>query len=75
MTSNEIRQLRDKFRQDKKHVYLPEVSLVSSKESTSLFNLAGMQQLIPYLSGKPHELGKRLHNIQKCVRTVDVDEV
>jgi alanyl-tRNA synthetase len=40
-----------------------------------MFNLAGMQQLIPYLSGKEHPLGKRLFNIQKCVRTNDIDEV
>ena len=40
-----------------------------------MFNIAGMQQLIPYLSGKEHPLGKRLFNIQKCIRTVDIDEV
>lgn len=40
-----------------------------------MFNLAGMQQIIPYLSGKDHPLGKRLFNIQKCVRTNDIDEV
>jgi len=40
-----------------------------------MFNLAGMQQLIPYLAGKEHPLGKRLFNIQKCVRTNDIDEV
>jgi alanyl-tRNA synthetase len=34
-----------------------------------------MQQLVPYLSGKPHEDGKRLFNIQKCVRTPDIDEI
>ena len=40
-----------------------------------MFNIAGMQQLIPYLSGQAHPLGKRLFNIQKCIRTVDIDEV
>ncbi|MBQ9553614.1 hypothetical protein IJU97_01250 [bacterium] len=34
-----------------------------------------MQPLIPYLAGKEHPLGHRLCNIQKCVRTVDIDEV
>ena len=34
-----------------------------------------MQQVIPYLSGQKHPLGKRLFNIQKCIRTVDIDEV
>jgi alanyl-tRNA synthetase len=60
---------------ERKHVHLPEASLIADKDSTALFNLAGMQQLIPYLSGKKHPLGTRLYNIQKCVRTVDIDEV
>lgn len=75
LSAQEIRQVRDKFRESKDHTYLTEVSLVSSKESTSLFNVAGMQQLIPYLAGKVHPLGKKLYNIQKCIRTVDIDEV
>jgi alanyl-tRNA synthetase len=75
LSSQELREIRNKFRESKSHTYLPEVSLVSSKESTSIFNVAGMQQLIPYLAGKVHPLGKKLHNIQKCIRTVDIDEV
>lgn len=71
-------QLRDKwntFWLAKKHVCLPESSLVGGKESTAMFTIAGMQQLIPFLSGKEHPLGTRLFNIQKCIRTVDIDEV
>ena len=63
------------FRLSKHHTYLPESSLVGGKESTAMFTIAGMQQLIPYLSGKAHPLGNRLFNIQKCIRTVDIDEV
>ncbi|HBB03815.1 TPA: hypothetical protein DCZ39_02855 [Patescibacteria group bacterium] len=70
-----LRNHRNNFRLSKQHIYLPETSLVGGKESTAMFTIAGMQQLIPYLSGKEHELGKRLFNIQKCVRTVDIDEV
>ncbi len=40
-----------------------------------MFTIAGMQQLIPYLSGQAHPLGKRLHDIQVCMRTNDIDEV
>ena len=40
-----------------------------------MFNVAGMQPLMPYLLGKPHPQGKRLCNIQGCVRTVDIDSV
>ncbi|HCB51901.1 TPA: alanine--tRNA ligase, partial [Patescibacteria group bacterium] len=74
-SSSELRNLRNTFRESKQHKYLPEVSLVADKESTAMFNVAGMQQLIPYLMGKPHELGRRVFNIQRCIRTVDIDEV
>ena len=71
ISSQELRKARNNFWESKKHIYLPEASLVGGKESTAMFTIAGMQQLIPYLSGKKHPLGKRLYNIQKCVRTVD----
>lgn len=66
---------RNKFRESKDHKHLPESSLIWGKESTAMFNIAWMQQLIPYLSGSKHPLGTRLYNIQKCIRTVDIDEV
>ena len=72
------KQLREEWKtfwEAKQHVFLPEASLIGGKESTAMFNIAGMQQLIPYLSGQAHPLGKRLFNIQKCIRTVDIDEV
>ena len=75
ISSKQLRQYWKNFRLSKQHVYLPESSLIGGKESTAMFNIAGMQQLIPYLSGKEHLLGKRLFNIQKCIRTVDIDEV
>jgi alanyl-tRNA synthetase len=40
-----------------------------------MFNIAGMQQLVPYLAGKKHPTGDKLFNIQKCIRTNDIDEV
>jgi len=46
-----------------------------NEDKTVIFNVAGMQPLVPYLSGKPHPKGKRLYNIQKCIRTNDIDEV
>ncbi len=75
LSSKQLRDVRIQFRKSKKHIYLPESSLIGGKESTAMFTIAGMQQLIPYLSGKVHPLGKRLFNIQKCIRTVDIDEV
>lgn len=75
LSSLELREKWNNFWIEKNHKYLSEVSLLASKESTSLFNVAGMQQLIPYLMWKPHELGNKLFNIQRCIRTNDVDEV
>ncbi|GHV21385.1 hypothetical protein FACS189428_1730 [Clostridia bacterium] len=75
LTSNQLRQIRSEFRTSKNHVELQEVSLIAEKSSTALFNVAGMQPLIPYLMGKEHPSGKRLFDIQKCVRTVDISEV
>ena len=76
LSSSQLRELRNKFRESKQHKYIPEASLIASwKESTALFNVAWMQQLIPYLMWKAHPLGKRVFNIQKCVRTVDIEEV
>ena len=76
ISSQELRELRNKFWESKQHKYIPEASLIASwKESTALFNVAWMQQLIPYLMWKAHPLGKRVFNIQKCIRTVDIAEV
>ena len=74
-TSQEVRKLRKDFRTSQNHKELPEVSLIADKDSTALFNVAGMQPLIPYLMGKEHPMGQRLFDIQKCVRTVDIAEV
>lgn len=70
-----IKKLWSSFRKEKNHAYLKPASLIPHKESTALFTVAGMQQLIPYLMGKEHELGKRLFNIQRCLRTNDIDEI
>lgn len=75
LTSEQLREKWKSFWLTKNHAYLPEASLIADKESTALFNVAWMQQLIPYLAGKEHPLWHRLFNIQKCVRTVDIDEV
>ena len=76
ISSKQLREHWNKFRESKHHSYLVPSSLIGTKEeSTAMFTIAGMQQLIPYLSGKEHQSGKRLFNIQKCIRTVDIDEV
>lgn len=76
ITSWEVRKLWNEFRLSKQHAEAKPVSLVASSENKSvLFNVAGMQQFVPYLVGKPHPLGQRLYNIQRCIRTNDIEDI
>ncbi len=79
MKSDEIRSRFLKFFEARGHAIVPSASLVTKDEggatNATLFNTAGMQPFVPYLMGEPHPLGKRLVNAQKCVRTIDLDEV
>lgn len=79
MNSSEIRQRFLKFFEKRGHAIIPSASLVTPDEkgitNSTLFNTAGMQPLVPYLLGKIHEKGKRLVNIQKVLRTVDIDDI
>lgn len=60
-------------KQDHKHI--PSASLIPENDPTVLFTTAGMHPLVPFLLGQKHPLGKRLVNVQKCIRTQDIDEV
>jgi alanyl-tRNA synthetase len=51
------------------HAVLPLDSLVPQNDPTVLFTTAGMHPLVPYLLREPHPLGRRLTNVQKCLRT------
>lgn len=75
MKSEEVRKRFLAFFERRGHKVVPSASLVPENDPTTLFNTAGMQPLVPYLLGREHPLGKRLANIQKCVRTGDIDEV
>jgi alanyl-tRNA synthetase len=75
MDSNEIRNKFLKFFENRGHKIIPSASLVPENDPSVLFNTAGMQPLMPYLLGKDHRDGTRLVNYQKCLRTVDFDEI
>ena len=75
MTTNELKQKYIKFFQDRGHSLIPSASLIPENDPTVLFTTAGMHPLVPYLLGEVHPLGNRLVNVQKCLRTDDIDEV
>ncbi|MEK6863479.1 MAG: alanine--tRNA ligase [Nanoarchaeota archaeon] len=75
MEADELRGKYLDFFKSKGHAVIPSASLVPKDDPSVLFNTAGMQPLVPYLSGQPHPLGKRLANIQKCLRTVDFENI
>ena len=68
-----LKDLYIEFFKSKGHVQIPSAPVVPENDPSVLFNIAGMQPLIPYLTGQPHPLGTRLCNYQKCVRTNDLD--
>ncbi|MCR4896023.1 MAG: alanine--tRNA ligase [Lachnospiraceae bacterium] len=74
-TSNELRTAWKEFYKARGHVDAGAVSLVSDGSTGAMFNVAGMQPLMPYLLGRKHPMGTRLCNVQGCVRTNDLDNI
>ncbi len=75
LSSNDIRKKFINFYKKRDHAVIPNVSLVPQNDPTLLFVNSGMFPLVPYLSGQKHPMGKRLVNIQRCLRTEDIEEV
>lgn len=75
MKAIEIRNKYLKFFERYGHTVVPSAPLVPENDPSVLFTTAGMQPLVPYLLGEKHPAGNRLVDYQKCVRTVDIDEV
>ena len=73
--SNKLKILYLEFFKQKGHKVIPNAPLIPEEDPTVLFTTAGMHPLIPFLLGQPHALGKRLVNVQKCLRTDDIDAV
>ena len=74
-TANELRALFLKFFQSKGHAVIPSASVIPENDPTVLFTTAGMHPLVPYLMGEKHPMGTRLTDVQKCIRTGDIDDV
>lgn len=75
MHTKELKKRYIEFFKKKDHKEIASASLIPENDPTVLFTTAGMHPLVPFLMGQKHPLGKRLVDIQKCIRTQDIDEV
>jgi alanyl-tRNA synthetase len=75
MQSSEIRKRFIAFFEKRGHTVIPSAPLVPLNDPSVLFNTAGMQPLVPYLLGEKHPAGTRIVDVQKCVRTGDLDDI
>ena len=75
LNSAELRSTYLNFFKERGHAVIGSASLIPENDPTVLFTTAGMHPLVPYLSGEKHPAGTRLTDVQKCVRTGDIDSV
>ena len=75
MTLDELREKWFSFWKERGHAVIQSASLIPENDPTVLFTTAGMHPLVPYLLGQGHPAGSRLCDVQKCVRTGDIDDV
>jgi len=75
MKAKELKKAYLDFFASKKHKITDSAPMIPEHDPTVLFTTAGMHPLIPFILGQKHPLGKRLTNVQKCLRTNDIDEV
>ena len=75
ITSAELREMFLSFMESKGHHRIQSASVIPENDPTVLFTTAGMHPLVPYLLGSKHPAGTRLTDVQKCIRTGDIDEV
>ncbi len=75
ITRKELIKKYIEFFKSKNHKEILNESLIPENDPTVLFTTAGMHPLVPYLLGQEHPLGKKLCNVQRCIRTQDIEEV
>lgn len=75
MTPDELRKSYIDFMKRKGASQVPSAGLLPENDPSTLFTGSGMQPMVPYLLGEKHPIGNEITNIQKCLRTVDIDEV
>ena len=74
-TDRELKDLWIKFFTKHGFKRIPGYSIIPENDPTVLFTTAGMHPLVPYLLGEPHPYGDKIFDVQRCIRTNDIDEV
>jgi len=74
MQTAEIRRRWLDFFAERGHTVVPSASLVSD-DPTLMFTVAGMVPFVPYLTGLVPSPFPRATSVQKCIRTLDIEEV
>src|SRR5512142_2575226 len=75
MLAKDLREQYQVFFEERGHKRVHSAPLLPENDPTVLFTTAGMHPLVPFLLGEPHPLGRRLVDVQKCLRTDDIDEI
>ncbi|MFJ9175498.1 alanine--tRNA ligase-related protein [Streptomyces sp. NPDC102360] len=75
MRTDDVVRTFTEFYEDRGHRRVTGSTLLPPPGDPVLFTTSGMHPLTPYLEGSPHPLGRRLVNIQRCLRTTDLEEV
>ena len=75
LSYSELKQKYLEFFKERGHAIVPSAPLIPEHDPSVLFTTSGMHPLVPYLLGQPHPQGTRLADVQKCIRTTDIDDV
>ncbi|MFJ4850317.1 alanine--tRNA ligase-related protein [Streptomyces sp. NPDC088733] len=75
MSTDQIVRTFLEYYEERGHRRITGSTLLPPPGDPVLFTTSGMHPLTPYLEGRPHPLGRRLVNLQRCLRTTDLDEV
>ncbi|MEM7826962.1 MAG: alanine--tRNA ligase, partial [Candidatus Aenigmatarchaeota archaeon] len=75
MNAKELKKRYIEFFKERGHKIIEQGPLIPENDPTVLFTTAGMHPLIPFLLGQKHPSGKRLVNVQRCLRTDDIMDV
>lgn len=74
-TDKQMKQLWFKFFEGHGFKRIDGFSIIPENDPSVLFTTAGMHPLVPYLLGETHPEGHKICDVQRCIRTGDIDDV